>query len=293
MKVFVTGATGLIGTAVVRELEKKGHEVLGLARSDAAAAALERAGATPHRGELADRASLAAGAKAADGVIHLGMVMDFSDVPKIFRVDREAIETMGTALAGKPFVGTTGTLVLEPGKIGTEDDAGDPKSPAHFRVEAENLALAYGSVVRCAPSVHGEADSHGFVPMLVAAARKAGFSAWIGDGENRWPAVHVSDCARVFVSALERGTKGTRYHAVGDEGVRTRAIAEAIGRGLGVPAKSITREEAIAQLGPFLGSLFGEDNPASNALTRKRLEWEPTGLGLLADLELPHYFAQR
>ncbi|PCC74946.1 SDR family oxidoreductase [Nannocystis exedens] len=300
MKIFVTGATGMIGTGVVAELRGAGHRVLGLARSEAAAAALARMGAEVHAGDLTKPDTLVEGARACDGAIHLGFVMDFQDLPGAFATDRRAIEALGSAFAGsrRPLVFTTGTLVLPAGRIGTEDDDGDLAASAGFRVPAENLALAWAdrgvhvSVVRPAPTVHGPRDHHGFMPMLIAAARKAGSSGYVGDGSNRWPAVHHDDCARVYRLALERAAERARYHAVGEEGVAMRQVAEAIGRRLGVPAVSLSPAEAEARFGPFLGPLVASDNPVSTALTRQRLDWAPAHPGLIADLEAAHCYAR-
>jgi len=300
MRVFVTGATGMIGTGVVTELLGEGHRVLGLARSETAANALARLGAEVHPGDLSKPETLAAGARACDGAIHLGFVMDFSDLRGAFATDLRAIDALGAALAGsdRPFVHTTGTLLLTAGRVGTEDDAADPASVVSLRVPAENQALAWAdkrvrvSVVRPAPTVHGPRDHHGFIPMLIATARKTAIAAYVGDGANRWPAVHHNDCARVYARALARGAERARYHAVGEEGVPMRQIAEAIGRRLRVPAVSLSAAEAEAHFGSFIGPLIATDNPVSNALTRQWLDWTPAhpGLGLIADLEDAHYF---
>ena len=296
MRVFVTGATGFIGSAVVRELIEAGHQVLGLARSDRAAGILARLGAEAHQGELSDLGSLGAGARACEAVIHLGFVHDSGDFPAAAATDREAITAIGDALANsdKVFVGTSGTMLLAPGRPGTEDDAADPHSAASFRVASEQAALAMAergvraSVVRPAPSVHGEGDK-GFVPMLIRLARDTGMSAYVGDGRNRWPAVHRLDAARLFRLALERGAAGARFHAVGDEGIAFREIAGVIGRRLDVPVMSKSPEEAADHFGP-LHFVVSADNPASNARTRERLGWNPDQPGLMADLDGSHYF---
>ena len=298
MRIFVTGATGMIGTGVVTELLGAGHRVLGLARSETAADALARLGVEVHPGDLSKPETLAAGARACDGVIHLGFVMDFSDLPGAFATDLRANEALGAALAGsdRPFVSTTGTLLLAAGRLGTEDDAADPASVARIRVPAENQALAWAdkrvrvSVVRPAPTVHGPRDHHGFIPMLIATARKTGIAGYVGDGRNRWPAVHHNDCSRVYALALARGAERARYHAVGEEGVAMRQIAETIGRRLGVPAVSLSPAEAEAHFGPFVGSLVAADNPVSSALTQRWLDWTPAHPGLIADLDDEHYF---
>lgn len=296
MRVFVTGATGFIGSAVVRELIEAGHQVLGLARSGRAAGALAQMGAEAHRGELRDLGRLGAGARACEAVIHLGFVHDSGDFPAAAETDREAIAAIGDALtdSGKVFVGTSGTMLLAPGRPGTEEDDADPRSAASFRVASEQAALAMAergvraSVVRPVPSVHGEGD-HGFVPMLVKRARETGVSAYVGDGLNRWPAVHRLDAARLFRLALERGAAGARFHAVGDEGIAFRDLAEVIGRRLEVPAASKSSEEAAGHFGP-LHFVVSADNPASNARTREQLGWRPAQPGLIADLDGPHYF---
>jgi nucleoside-diphosphate-sugar epimerase len=299
MHVFVTGATGLIGTGVVRELVAAGHRVLGLARSELAAKTLVRLGAEVHAGDLTKPETLAAGARACDAVVHLGFVMDFSDLPGSFATDRRANEALAATLAGsqRPFISTTGTLLLAPGRVGTEADAADPASAAGVRAPAENQALAWAdkgvrvSVVRPAPTVHGPRDHHGFIPILIATARKTGFAAYVGDGLNRWPAVHHDDCARVYALALARGAECARYHAVGDEGVPMRQIAEATARRLGVTAVSLSPAEAAAHFGTFIATAVAADNPVSTALTRQQLDWTPAHPGLLADLEAAHYFA--
>ena len=300
MRVFVTGATGMIGTGVVMELIASGHRVLGLARSEAAANALAVLGAEAHPGDLTKPETLAAGASACDAVIHLGFVMDFKDLPGAFATDLRANDTFGAAFAGsnRPFISTTGTLLLAAGRMGTEDDAADPSSIVGIRVPAENHVLAWrdkgvnASIVRPAPTVHGPRDHHGFITRLIAAARKAGVAAYVGDGSSRWPAVHHADCARVYVRAVETGAAHPRYHAVGEQGVTMRAIAEAIGKRLGVPTTSISAAEATDQLGAFLGPLVATDNPVSNALTVQRLDWAPRHPGLLADLAGEHYFTR-
>ncbi|WP_248928543.1 SDR family oxidoreductase [Paenibacillus hamazuiensis] len=297
MRVFVTGATGFIGTAVVRELLEAGHRVVGLARSDKSAAALTAAGADVHRGSLDDLDSLRDGATAADGVIHLAFGHDFSDYAGAVAADLRAVEAMGAVLegTGKPFVITSGTMMLSfalpPGQLGTEEDVVDDSVP---RGAAENAAIALAdrgvrsSVVRLAPSVHGETMA-GFVSMLIAIARDKGVSACVGDGSNRWPAVHRLDAARLFRLALESAPAGSLLHGVGEEGVPLRDIAGVIGRHLNLPVISISREEADAHFG-FFGAAVSTDNPTSNALTRKRVGWEPVHLGLIADLEQGQYF---
>jgi len=292
MRVFVTGATGFIGSAVVRELIDAGHQVVGLARSDKGASALKEAGADVHRGSLEDLDSLRGGASAADGVIHLAFNHDFSNFAASAETDSLAIDAIGSALegTGKPLVVTSGTLMLKPGTLVTEKDVSSQTTPR--RSEEAAFALVErgvrASVVRLAPSVHGLGD-HGFVWSLIGMARDNGVSAYIGDGLNRWPAVHRLDAARLFRLALEKGSAGARYHGVGDEGVPFRDIAGVIGRHLNLPAVSIAPEEAEAHFG-WLAFAASADNPASSALTRERLGWRPAHPGLIPDLEEGHYF---
>ncbi|MRW91529.1 NAD-dependent epimerase/dehydratase family protein [Duganella sp. FT80W] len=295
MKVFVTGATGWVGSAVIQELRAAGHEVLGLARSDDGAALLRERGVTVHRGYLEDLDALAAGARACDGVIHTAFIHDFKDLNAAGETDRQAIEAIGEALAGsgKPFITTSGSALLPHGRVGTESDAANPDGAATHRNASEVLTLALAargvrtSLVRLPPTVHGDGD-HGFVPMLVRIARDKGIAAYVGDGQNRWPAVHRFDAARLYRLVLEHGVAGTRYHAVGEQAVATRDIAAAISKGLDLPLASLSTEEAAAHFG-FLARFFGADCPASSELTRRQLGWQPNGLPLLEDLAL-HYF---
>jgi nucleoside-diphosphate-sugar epimerase len=299
MRVFVTGASGHIGSALIPELLAAGHQVVGLARSDSSAAALATAGATVRRGDLDDLAGLRDAAAAADGVIHLAFKHDVAfsgDFAGAAAADLRAVDAIGGALEGsdKPFVGTSGTLLLAMaarGRVGTEQDIveGGP------RIDSENAVIAMAkrgvrsSVIRLAPTVHSPLDHHGFVPTLIALARKNGRAAYVGDGANRWPAVHTLDAARLYRLALEVAPAGSRLHGVADEGVPFRALAEAIGRGLGLPAVSITSDDAAQSLG-FLAAFAQLDNPTSNARTRTLLGWQPTHPGLLADLAERHYF---
>jgi nucleoside-diphosphate-sugar epimerase len=296
MRVFVTGATGFIGSAVVRELLDAGHQVAGLARSDAAAAALAAAGAEVHRGSLEDPGSLSSGAAAADGVIHTAYIHDFSETGNpaaAARADGRAIESLGEALAGsgRPLVVATG-IVRTPGRLSTEDDDA-PDTPEYPRV-SEPVALAFAgrgvrvSAVRLPTSVHGEGD-HAFVPALIAIARAKGLSAYVGDGSNRWAAVHRLDAARLFRLAVESAAAGTRVNAIGDQGVPFRDIAEVIGRHLNLPVISVSPEEAESHFGLF--ALFASfDAPASSALTQQRFGWRPAHPGLIGDLDQGHYF---
>lgn len=293
MRIFVTGATGFIGTAVVRELIDAGHQVLGLARSDAAAKSLIAAGADVHPGALEDLESLRSGAAAADGVIHTAFIHDFANYGPAAAADRRAIEALGSALAGsdRPLIVTSGTLLAQrQGPLATEEDAHDPNFPR----KSEDAALALAargvraSVLRLPPSVHGNGD-HGFVPRLITVAREKGVSVFIGDGRNRWPAVHRLDAAHLYRLALEKGSAGATYHGVADEGIPTVEIAEAIGRGLNVPVVSKSSEEAADHFG-WIARFFAIDGPASSEQTQQRLGWRPVQRGLIADLNAEHYF---
>jgi nucleoside-diphosphate-sugar epimerase len=306
MRIFVTGASGWIGSAVVAELLGSGHEVVGLARSDASAGAITAAGAEVHRGSLDDLDSLREGAAACDGVIHLAFKHEIAfsgDFQGAVDADRRAIEALGETLAGsdRPLLIASGTLGLAPGRLATERDGHDadpaqasPGGGPSGRLATAELTLALADrevrsvVVRLPPTVHGDGDS-GFVATLVAIARDRGVAGYIGDGSSRWPAVHVTDAARLFHLALERAPARSTLHAVADEGVPTRDIAEVISRRLSLPTASVAPADAAEHF-TWLSGFIGLDSPASSELTRELLGWQPTGPGLLADLDQGHYF---
>ncbi len=307
MRVFVTGGSGWIGSALVPELIGAGHEVTGLARTDASAAALTGAGVRVHRGDLDDAGGLRGAAGAADGVIHLafnaGMVRSW-DFQGAVDADRRAVAALGEALTGsdRPLVIASATVVLAPGRVGTEQDAPglDPAAaggPRALHAASEEVALSFASlgvrssVVRLGTTCHGDGD-HGFLAALVGIARAKGVSGFLGDGSSRWPAVHRFDAAHLFRLALEKAPAGSRLHAVADEGVPIRAIAEVIGRHLDVPVVSVPAGEASGHFG-FLAGFLAADNPVSSALTRELLGWQPVHPGLIEDLDKGHYFHGR
>ncbi|MFD2148522.1 SDR family oxidoreductase [Mucilaginibacter antarcticus] len=295
MLVFVTGASGFVGSAVVKELIEAGHEVLGLARSEASAKTLREAGAALHIGSLDDLESLKAGAAAADGVIHTAFIHDFSNYKENCEVDRRAIQAMGEALAGtdKPLVITSGTALVISNPISNERDQPNVSADIVPRVASEEAAAAMAAkgvnvrVVRLPPSTHGTGD-YGFVPMLANIAKEKGEAVYVGDGLNLWPAAHRFDAARLYRLVLERGTAATTYHAVAEQGVTMRDIATLIGKKLGLPVVSKNEEEAAAYFG-WMTHFAGMNVPSSSQITRDALSWEPSGLGLLEDIE-QNYF---
>ena len=296
MRVFVTGASGWIGSATVDELLSAGHSVLGLARSDASAAALEERGATVLRGDLDDLDALRKGATDAEGVVHLANKHDWANPAASNAAERGAVEAIAETLVGteRPFVLASGVAGLAKGRPSTEEDPSPFHGPDAPRGGSENLALEYvGRGVRAvsarfAPTVHGLHD-HGFIAYIVGVAREKGVSAYVGDGTHRWAAVHRPDAARLVRIGLEQAPAGTRLHAVAEEGVPTKVIAEAIGRGLGLPVTSVGPEDAIGHFG-FIGAFFAMDLSASSERTRARFGWEPTGPTLVEDIEAGAYF---
>ena len=295
MRVFITGATGFIGSAVVRELIGAGHQVLGLSRSDAGDLSLTSAGAQVHRGSLEDLESLRGGASGADAVIHLGFIHDFTKFKENCEIDRLAIEAMGSVLAGtkRPFIVADGLGgITAPGQVATEDNVKLPDFP--FPRVSEQTAMALldkdvsASVMRL-PQVH-DTVKQGLVSFAIAIARQTGVSAYVGEGQNGWAAAHVSDVARLYRLALEKHEPGARYHAVAEGSVRLKDIAEAIGRGLKIPVVSISAEEALTHFG-WMGAFVGHGISASGVITREKLGWNPVGPTLLSDLESMKYSA--
>jgi nucleoside-diphosphate-sugar epimerase len=290
MRVFLTGATGFIGSVIVEELRSAGHQVTGLARSDQAAATLEGRGVEVCRGDVAEPERLMVGARASDGVIHCAFGNDFSKYPEMGEIDLRAVSAMAEALAGsgKPLVVTSGMTAGVTGRLGTEADAAQTEGMWAVRGRPEALALAASQkdvrsvVVRLPPSVH-DRRQQGLVTMLIAVARETGVSAYVGDGANRWPAVHRRDAARLFRLGLEHGHAGQRLHAVTEEGVTLRSIAEAIGKQLDIPTRSLGADEAAAHFG-WLAMVVSNDVPASSAVTQQSVGWRPTGPGLLEGL---------
>jgi nucleoside-diphosphate-sugar epimerase len=317
MRVFVTGATGFVGSAVVQELIRGGHEVLGLVRSDEAAKSLAAAGGKVHRGDLEDLESLRSGAAAADGVIHTGFIHDFSRFKEVCEIDRRAVEALGEALARseegrsqkqsqrrrtggsdprglRPLIVTSGTGLVAPGRLATEEVEGTLTSKDFPRAATEEAVRSLAergvrvSLVRLPPSVHGDGD-HGFVPILIRTAREKGVSAYVGDGRNRWPAVHRLDAGALYRLVIEQGAEKPRYHGVGEEGVEFRKIAEVIGRRLNLPVVSKSVEEAASHFGWF-AQFAGLDCPASSRLTQEWVGWRAGQPGLIQDLDQEHYF---
>jgi nucleoside-diphosphate-sugar epimerase len=295
MRVFVTGASGWIGSATVDELLAAGHEVTGLARSDASASALEAKGALVRRGDLDDLASIRAGAEDAEAVIHLANKHDWSDMAATSAAERTAVQAIGDVLAGsnRPFLLASGVAALAQGRPATEDDASPFHGVQSPRGGSENLALEFVDrgvhtvSLRFAPTVHGTGD-HGFIAIIAAIAREKGVSGYPGDGSNRWAAVHQSDAARMVTLGLAKAPAGARLHAVAEEGVSTRDIAEAIGRAFDLPVASIAAEDVQGHFG-WIGTFFGMDLSATSTITRELLGWEPTGPTLIEDLNAGAY----
>ncbi len=296
MHVFITGATGWVGSAIVRELIGAGHRVTGLVRSESNGAALSAMGATPLLGSLDDLDLLRKGAAEADGVIHTAFGIDFSKIAEMSQQERRVIEAFGEVYEGsdRPIIATSGFALLPRGGTFTEDMPLPPINPAFPRAPEHSIMTVAdrgvrATVVRLPRSVHGRGERHGFVPMLAAVAREKGVSAYVGDGDNLWPSVHRLDAARVFCLALGRSAQGGPFHAVADQGVPFKRIAEAIGRQLGTPARSLTPEEAGAHFGPLAMWVAG-NGPASSERTRERLGWKPEEADLIADIDHPDYF---
>lgn len=296
MRVFVTGATGFVGTQVVKQLAANGHQITGFARSDASAATLAAADHAVIRGKLTDLDILTTAVQSADAVIHTAFIHDFLNFAASVDIDRVAIQTMGAALAGsgRPFIITSGTGLLKPGSLLTEDTPAASTGHAAARGATEAVALALAeqnvrvSLMRLPASVHGDGD-HGFVPTLIAIAREKGVAGYVEDGANQWPAVHVTDAARAYVLALEQGAAGARYHPVGEQGIPFRDIAGAIGRKLGLPVSSIPCSAAAEHFG-WMANFAQMDVAASSQMAQERLGWNPVGPGLIEDMESGSYF---
>lgn len=301
MRVFVTGATGFIGQAVVQELLDAGHTVVGLARSEASAAALKAKGVAVIQGSLEDIEAVKKGASESDGVINLAFNHDFTKFAENAKIEHAAVTAMGEVLAesNRPIVLASGTMMLPKGELVTEDTGPDLNSPVNVRAATEQKVATLAaqgiraSAVRLAPTVHGDND-HGFIYLITQVARAKGESIYIGEGLNRWPAVHRHDAARLFRLALEKGVAGTRYHAVGEEGLNMKDIAEAIGKSAGIPTSSKTSEQAAAHFdGGFMGFVVGADNPSSSKKTQEQLGWSPTGPTLLTDINAGVYTREK
>ncbi|WP_416413409.1 SDR family oxidoreductase [Pantoea sp. App145] len=294
MRIFVTGASGFVGSAIVKKLHARGYQVLGLARSDASAEKLQLQGVTVIRGDLEDIASLRAAVQQSDGVIHAGYIHDFSRMDHAAAVDQRAILAMGEELAGsnRPLIVTSGTALVAPGRMATEQDP--PAAGAHPRSDSNVAALALAdkgvrvALVRLPPTVHGAGD-HGFVPILINLAKEKGAAVYVESGENRWPAVNRFDAAELFCLAAEKAEAGTILHAVQEEGIAFRQIAETIASGLSLPVKSLTMDEAQSWLG-WMARFAAIDNLASSEWTRKTFNWQPNGPGLLQDMRETDYF---
>ncbi|WP_343670944.1 SDR family oxidoreductase [Chitinophaga sp.] len=292
MRVFLTGATGFIGSAIVKELLKAGHHPIGLARNDAAVQKLEAAGVEVHNGHLEDLESIKRGAAKADAVIHTGFIHDFTDFKKYCEVDRSVIEAMGEVVKG-PIVVASGTALIARGTVTTELDQPVVSADLLPRVATEEAVAAVvarggnASLVRLTPTVHGNGDQ-GFIPIIINAAKTRGAAFYIGEGQNRWPAVHRDDAARLFVLAMEQSTPGAIYHAVAEEGITTKELAGVMAKHLDMPLKSITAEEAGASMG-FFGIMWSMDQPSSSKITQEKLGWQPKEIGLIADMEANYF----
>ncbi|SFW78069.1 SDR family oxidoreductase [Chitinophaga sancti] len=292
MRVFMTGATGFIGSAIVKELLKAGHHPIGLARTEAAAQKLVAAGVEVHRGELEDLESIKSGAAKADAVIHTGFIHDFANFKKSCELDRKVIEALGEVVKG-PIVVASGTALIARGTVTTERDQPLVNADVLPRVATEEAVAAVvagggnASLVRLTPTVHGDGDQ-GFIPIVINAAKKGGGAFYIGEGQSRWPAVHRDDAARLFVLAVEQSTPGAIYHAVAEEGITTKELAGVMAKQLNIPLKSISAEEAAAAMG-FFGMMWSMDQPSSGKLTKEKLGWQPKEMGLIRDMELNYF----